>query len=367
MLAPESGAAAKPNWTQKSELNGPSGSAFGFATAISGSTMLVEEPYANGGDGAVEIYAKSGSSWVKQTELTAPSGGNDHGFGAALAILNPSTIVVTAPYHANFAGEVWVYTGSGSSWSVNASFSDPNATSFDYFGDSVAVSGNRFVVNGDETGTGAVYTYAPSGGTYALQNTLTPADGGNDYFGWSLAASGSSLVVGSPYHDGGDGAVYVYLKSGSSNWALQSELQDPGANPSDQFGFSVGMDGTTLVSGAPDNGAGTAYVFTQSGSSWAQTAQLSPSDGTSGDQFAYNVAISKTTIAIGSSGHNGGAGAAYVFTPGAGSSWVQTELTTPADVTAGAYFGWPTVTFDGTQVVISAPYTSTGGLYWFGN
>ena len=52
-----------------------------------------------------------------------------------------------------------------------------------------------------------------------------------------------------------------------------------------------------------------------------------------------------------------GAGAAYVYIPGKGAGWSQQSELIPSDSFSGAFFGWPTITFDGPDIVISAPYT----------
>ena len=41
-----------------------------------------------------------------------------------------------------------------------------------------------------------------------------------------------------------------------------------------------------------------AYVFTGSGSAWAQTAKLTAADGAAGDYFGYSLAIDGGTVVI---------------------------------------------------------------------
>jgi FG-GAP repeat protein len=68
----------------------------------------------------------------------------------------------------------------------------------------------------------------------------------------------------------------------------------------DGFGSSVALSGSTLVVGSPYSaGVGGAYIFTGAGAGWTQIAKLTASDGTTGSQFGYAVALSGNTVAVG--------------------------------------------------------------------
>ena len=110
--------------------------------------------------------------------------------------------------------------------------------------------------------------------------------GAADNFGFSVAVSGDTLVVGAngessngtgPLNDnaGNAGAVYVFTRSGTT-WSPQAYLKASNTDAGDQFGISVDLAGDTVVVGAireqssfannPENnssinGAGAIYVF----------------------------------------------------------------------------------------------------------
>ena len=80
--------------------------------------------------------------------------------------------------------------------------------------------------------------------------------------------------------------------------AQQAKIQASDAQASDEFGYSVAIDGDTIVAGAykEDTGgtdAGAAYVFTRSGTSWSQQAKIQSSDIEAGDMFGSSVAIDR--------------------------------------------------------------------------
>ncbi|MFZ4431448.1 MAG: FG-GAP repeat protein, partial [Phycisphaerales bacterium] len=117
---------------------------------------------------------------------------------------------------------------------------------------------------------------------------LHPAGAAGDEFGNAVAVDGDTMVVGAPSDDvganGDQGSAHIYRWTGSG-WTFEATLTATGGAAFDQFGYSVALSGDTALVGArsDDVGAnsvqGSAYVFTRSGSTWTQQAQLTASDG----------------------------------------------------------------------------------------
>ena len=131
---------------------------------------------------------------------------------------------------------------------------------------SVAVSGAT-VVAGDyyhasKAGRAYVYTHGAAGWQQAAElvgsDTVAP-----DGFGWSVAVSGGTIVAGAWGHSKA-GRAYVFTK-GTTGWEQVAELKGSDTVAKDAFGYSVAVSGSTIVVGAPDHsaGAGRAYVFTK--------------------------------------------------------------------------------------------------------
>lgn len=193
--------------------------------------------------------------------------------------------------------------------------------------------------------------------------------GADDGFGFSLAASGDTFVVGAIREDSsatgvdGDGednaarnsgAVFVFIRDGAS-YAQQAYLKASTAAAGAHFGSSVAIDGDTVAVGAPDSGAGAVYVFTRNGSVWQQQAQLESSGPRDGGLFGHSVALVGDVLVVGAPGEHHGAtsaGAAYVFTR-AGENWsAGAQLRSPEPQTAG-WFG-TSAAFDGETLAIGA-------------
>ncbi|MBN1814904.1 MAG: FG-GAP repeat protein, partial [Anaerolineae bacterium] len=144
----------------------------------------------------------------------------------------------------------------------------------DCFGTSVAISGDTVVVGafGKDDASGAAYVYTRN--RYGADNwgqvkKLTASDAADgDWFGDSVAISGDTVVVGAGSADGERGAAYVYARNsgGGDSWGQVKKLTASDAEDGDWFGDSVAISGDTAVVGAPYEGAagsarGAAYVY----------------------------------------------------------------------------------------------------------
>ncbi len=98
---------------------------------------------------------------------------------------------------------------------------------------------------------------------------------GGDPFGWSVAISGNSAIVGSYQHGGGPGQVF-FFSDGPGGWGQVAERAGSDPVDGDSFGWSVALSGATAIVGAtyPPFMRGRAFVFTDTGSLWSQAAFL---------------------------------------------------------------------------------------------
>jgi hypothetical protein len=318
--------------------DGQSGGRFGQSIAISsdGTTAVIGGPGDNSGVGAAWIFIRSGSTWVQQgPKLT--SGTGETGFGARVAISGDGSTVLVS----NGLSGPLVFVRSGTTWSQQGPQLAPDdATGTSSFGSSLALSsdGNTALVggSGDAGGVGATWAFIRSGLTWSQQGPkLAPDDAtGASAFGSSLGLSsdGNTVFVGGPQDNGGVGAGWAFVRSGTT-WSQQGPKLTPTSEiGAGLFGSSVALssDGNTVFVGGPqDNGGyGAGWAFVRSGTTWSQQgAKLTPTyqgagDGTSA--FGSDVALSGNgnTALIGGPGFQGGAGAFWVFGR-VGSTWTQ--------------------------------------------
>lgn len=379
-------------WIQQAELtatNGATPDYFGQSIAVSGNTVVVGAPQHTVGSnkiqGAAYVFVQSGGTWTEQAELIASDGAPFDQFGSSVAA-NGSTVVVGAGWRTvglnNSQGAVYVFVQSGGTWSQQAELTASDGGAYNYFGRSVALSGSTIVVGapgyptvGSNVAQGAAYVFTQSGTNWSQQAKLTASDGvAYDEFGFSVAISGSTALLGAPCHPAlgpcGPGAAYVFTQSGTS-WSQQAELTASDGVPQDEFGWSVALDANTAVVGATlhtvgsnQNYQGAAYVFVQGGGTWSQQAELSASDGVSYDVFGFSVAVNGSTALLGAYCHPApsqgtcGPGAAYVFTQ-SGTNWSQQAELTASDGVGNDFFGW-SVALEGSTAVGGAPHHTVG-------
>lgn len=378
-------------WIQQGELtatDGAAGDYFGQSIAVSGNTIVVGAPQhmvgSNSTQGAAYVFLQTGGTWSLQAELTASDGAAFDQFGSSVAV-DGNTIVVGARGRTvgsnNSQGAVYVFAQSGGTWSQQAELTAADSAAYNYFGNSVALSGSTIVIGapghgtGSNTSQGAAYVFTQSGTNWSQQAELTASDAvAYDELGYSVAVSGSTALLGAPCHPAvggcGPGAAYVFVESGGT-WSQQAELAASDGVPQDEFGSSVALDVSTVVVGAHlhtvgsnQNYQGAAYVFVQSGGTWSQQAELSPSDSVSYDTFGFSVAVKGSTALFSAYCHPAvsqntcGPGAAYVFMQSGGTWSQQTELTA-SDGAENDFFGW-SVALDGSTAVGGAPHHTVG-------
>jgi hypothetical protein len=176
-------------------------------------------------------------------------------------------------------GTAYIFVRGASGWPTKPTtmFRDPVSAGNSTFCYSVAVSGTTAVVGafGANSGTGAAYIYVkgcsgwPTTPTTSLADPTATAD---DEFGTSVAVSGATVVVGAFGTSSDTCEAYIYVED-ASGWPTTptASLADPAATADDYFGFSVAVSGTTVVVGAPGTNSGTAYIYMMGNSGWPTT------------------------------------------------------------------------------------------------
>lgn len=363
------------------------------------------------GTGSVSLSADlpvNGQVVVELSTIVTGSNGNvvtqvaEIGFPGPINDSNPGN---------NIVADIDIIGGSSSPFTGFETYIKPDAMdSNDTFGGSVAVSGDTLVVgmrgdmsnatgvDGDSsdnslTVAGGAYVFVRSGATWQRQAYLKPlVVDDQDDFGFSVAISGDTVVIGAPGEDSdaagvngdatnnsnlGSGAAYVFVRNGTT-WSQQAYLKAgdaPSVNitgSNDQFGWSVAVDADTVVVGAlredsnatgvngdPNNNdafhSGAAYVFVRNGSTWSQQAYLKAHNTHSGANFGSSVGVDGNTVVVGAERESGilnVSGAAYVFVRN-GSSWSQQAYLKAFNVDSNDNFG-RSVAVSGDVVAVGA-------------
>jgi hypothetical protein len=335
-LPPLAASATYPSATLAATFAGATGSAeeLGASVAVSsnGLVALVGAPAANGGDGAVYIYAQSATGTWSPTP------------------------VATIPGPAGAKAE---------------------------FGTSVAVSANgQVVLVGAPTGGpgspsgGAAYVYAGAGGTWPSTPAATfsgPAGSGAK-FGFSVALSGDGTIalVGAPV--AGDGSAYLYTGPGGA-WGSAPATTFVGTDAGGEFGSSVALsaDGQVALMGAPGAGLsydGEAYLFAQSGSTWSSTPSATfPGPPGAGAELGTGVALSANgQVALLGAGGASPAfdGAAFLYNESGGAWPPAPSVTFSGPLDSDAWMGMSVaLSANGQVALLGAPVANDGASYLY--
>lgn len=324
-------------WTLQQRLKASDGAKedrFGSAMAIDGDTLVVGA-YGNFiWRGKAYVFVRSGGVWTQQAILLASDGDTSNRFGSTVAV-SGNTAVIGAWFAADStgvrSGGAYVFTRSGTSWVLQQKLTSPGAQVFDAFGSSVAIAGDELVVtcpscdaSSERPNVGTLSVFTRSSGVWTRQQVLTGADTVvGDYFGRSVAVSGNTMVVGASDADvaghGAQGAAYIFARSGGV-WSQLQKLTASNGSTNSTFGYSVAIDGDTIAIGAPStlytpNDEGWVYAFRRNGSSWTERSMVGDVHGLSA--LGNSVGISGGNIIAGAPYADVGTvdrqGLAYIF------------------------------------------------------
>lgn len=305
------------------------------------------------------------------------------GFGGAVAI-STDTVVVGAngdDDNGEDSGSAYVLAKDDSgNWVLEAKLLASDGAAFDFFGTSVAVSGDTVLVGAywdDDNGfeSGSAYVFVRDGvGNWSEQAKLLASDGASaDFFGGAVALDGDTAVVGAIGNDSvasSAGAGYVFVRDGSGVWSEETKLVAADGAAGDFFAGSVAVDGDTVLVGAlrdNDNGAvsGSVYVYLrETAGGWVQQAKLLAEDGSAHDQFSHSLGLSGNTAIVGAIGDadNGvTAGSAYVFLRDGAGVWTQQAKLLASDGIAADVFG-RSVDVSGGLAVVGAERDDDKGI-----
>jgi hypothetical protein len=308
---------------------------FGFSTAISGEMLVIGSP------GASPAAQSSGAVYIFEPDQT---------------IIN-------------------------SGWSQIAMLTPADPAVFDQFGWSVAIDGDTLAVG--------AYTKLPGGAVYIFERDEGGQDNWGqvakvvgldtyygDGFGVDVDICGDFLVVG--MYAGGDyaGSIYVFERDfgGTNAWGQIAHLFSSDNSPYDYFGYSLDIEGETIIAGAPGNNGltGAAYVFQPDGEesgNWIETEQLIASDADLQNYFGLDLSFSGDIVVIGALGHRDFAGTAYLFEyhPDRPDQWQQIAIISESDANPGDRFGGAVSIF-GDKLIVGAygeyEFTGAATLYF---
>jgi len=271
------------DWIQQAKLTAPDaavGHQFGQTAALSVDTIAIGAPAHD----SVYVYTRSGFDWSLEQEFNFRNA-----YGSSLSInAQADMLIVGAPGENSDTGAALIYHRSDAPvpWTHVDTLSAADGAPGDRFGCSVALDGPRAAVGapGHNGARGAVYAFYYDNAWNSDEKLSLATSAPGDNYGNSVSISGERMVVGAYLRDvqrtsGGqtkdyedEGSAYAYgIHEG--NWRLETvvePLQASDGYSGDMMGYQVAIDGTLVLSGAPQfdgrigglptNGGGYIYI-----------------------------------------------------------------------------------------------------------
>ncbi|RLE17814.1 MAG: hypothetical protein DRJ50_13645, partial [Actinobacteria bacterium] len=208
------------------------------------------------------------------------------------------------PVTGDASGSVEVYVRAPGGWEFVEEIYPRHSQLSVSFGKALVASGLRLAVSSPNTtvpsfGRGGIYIYDRSSGTSVLEALLLPTCIGNGGFGRDLDMDGDVLVLSAPGERCGlagflTGVVHIYER-GPLGWALAQTITNPTTTTSEDFGFSVAVEGNRMIVGSR---ADDAICYARVGGAWTESQRLvNPAPGSFSD-FGNDVQISGDILTI---------------------------------------------------------------------
>ena len=274
--------------------------------------------------GAAYVFVRHGNVWSQEAYLKSDAPASNEFFGVSVAIRG-DTVAVGATHSspwgntAGHSGKVFVFVRNAGKWTRKSVLSGGNGDDADQFGSSLALSEDALFVGAmyESSGarqSGAVYVFprtASGFGTPVKLKATTPKV--EEVMGWSVAVDGDTLLAGAPEDSGtntgfgGAGAAYVFVRR-NGTWSQQQRLVTPSPGEGTSFGLSVSVRGELAAVGAPradllrTRPPGEVYLFERTGDKWNVTDMLTATNARDSDFFGSAVYLAGESLVVGANG-----------------------------------------------------------------
>jgi hypothetical protein len=286
---------------------------FGSALALEGDTLMIgapgaDEPAGGKNSGAVFIFQRQVDQWAQTGILTASDPSADANFGGQM-VLRDGVLLVSA----GFTGQAaYVFEQQGQRWVQTARLSETGLGERDHFGNSLALDKDHLAVAAiyfdpqkDRYVSSAVFLFRRQAGSWVQETKLTFGDQDTSSFGYSLDIEGDTLVAGDSGDEAGylSGAVDIF-EYGPGGWKQQARLVAGDGSFFSTFGSSVDLQGNILAVGSGGDSshefwAGSVTLFRRVGDTWLDLLKLYPDEeDLEGDFYGGSLKYSGNTLVV---------------------------------------------------------------------
>lgn len=227
------------------------------------------------------------------------------------------------------------------------------------------LEGDRAFVRGQRNATVEILDYSEANAEWTGTTTLTRPE---EWFGFSISASGDRVAIGAP--DDVEAAAYVFAWNGS-DWVEQARLIPSESDASGDFGWAIALEGDDLFvtdRGESDTGNGF-YAFGSvthyrwDGLAWNETQRLLPPiPGTGTPSFGYELSLDGEVLAV----SYPNSVLLYRRDSGTG-QWAFEDSVQPPSAYAPSAFGFGAISLSGNHLAVGDHFMNDGdgGVFVF--
>jgi MYXO-CTERM domain-containing protein len=200
---------------------------FGYSVALNadGTRAVIGVPYDDNG-GSARVFSRRGATWVEEAMLQASDAMGGDYLGRSVAISGDGSRVLAGAWGDDVLGQVdagsaRVFVRSGVMWREEATLIAVGGAAGDRLGWAVSLNhrGDRAIVGAPEDDTavgetaGTAHIFTRTDATWTAEASLAPSRAAaTDFFGDSVAMSGDGLraLVGADHDDRNAGSAHVF-------------------------------------------------------------------------------------------------------------------------------------------------------------
>ena len=283
-------------------------------------TTLGDDILISGGTSNKIVRLYDGDTYGLIREYPNPTPQTNEAFGRSF-VVNDNILIGDGfdSTHSYRAGGAYLFDQSGT---LLHTFENPTPASGDRFGDSLAWTGEDFLIGAHYDNTGAAdagIVYMFDGDTKELVHTFeNPSPEPDDRFGGTIAVLGNKIFIGAAHDNtGADNAGVVYMFNAETKELVHTFL-NPTPEFDDRFGVALTtLDDYILIGAFNDhsgaNAGGAVYMYDQSGTLLRTFTNPTPQPG---DYFGERIVPFGNNIVVGATKDHYGTnlgGAVYVF------------------------------------------------------
>jgi hypothetical protein len=346
-----------------SSIKGHNEKQFGFRISSNSSIkrVAVSAPQDREGgvrSGAVYIFDNKGKQLSK---IKSPQVELNNAFGYSISLGNEYLLVGSPGFRRFYkkGGKAFLYKrDSNDKWNCVNSLTAPSQNNFDLYGHDVLLKNNYLFITApdNKSNNGAVYIYKKNANSKLELIYTIKSSSSSKFYGASVSFDGEFLVVGAPYENDYNGAIYIYKYHNDSNWELVQHIE---ADRRIQLGTKLVINDNIIASTTNDGVSGKVYIYDLKDNKWTFQQALAPRNGGYIYDFGKGLRVTDKYVFVGAPKYGDKKGALFIYEKHDGKFKYKTNTEYQYFSRYDDYWGSDVEVYNENMLLIGAP----GNMY----